>query len=274
MRPLLNTLFSALLFASIAWAQEGDVPADADKDRLDYMTARLNALSITETAGTRQSAQLREAPLMTWQNPISGANGGVFVWLIRERPVALSKVHVNDRKRHYVEASVTLRDGLEWREASARIWTPEACTAVVCPTADLAAPRETPAGRLQQMRSLAERFEIEDQWGEGQPETYHLRLLARPLYRYSAPEECVLDGAIFGYSQGTNPEAVVVIEAVTSDSGTGWECRISRLTGYALTARRDGEVVMEAPRIIRTTRTANFRKVYERPSPYPFSVPD
>jgi hypothetical protein len=122
------------------------------------------------------------------------------------------------------------------------------------------------------MRELAGSLEIEDQWGEGEEELYQLRLLPRPLYRYEAPAEQVIDGAIFGYSQGTNPEAVVVIEAVETDSAREWRCQVSRLTGYAVTARRNGDVVLEVPKLNNTTRTTSFRHVYERPVPYPFQV--
>ena len=261
----------AVLMAATASAGDEDPPA-TDDSRLECLVNRLHELVLEETAGERRPAELKTTPLMTWQNPISGANGGVFLWTIAGRPVALSKSHVNDRKRHYVESSITLRDGLQCTQAGSAIWVPENSTSVVVPVTDLPPLRETRAGRLLQMRDLAGSFEIEDQWGEGQQELYQLRLLPRPLYRYEAPAEQVIDGAIFGYSQGTNPEAVVVIEAVETDSGSEWRCRVSRLTGYAVTARRGGDVVLEVPKRNNTMRTSSFRHVYERPVPYPFKV--
>jgi hypothetical protein len=271
MHRILLTLVAAAMCASLAAADE-ESPAGADDNRLEYLVQRLQAQAIAETGGERRAAELQPSPLMTWQNPISGANGGVFVWTIAGRPVALSKTHVNDRKRHYVESSITLRDGLQCTQSGSAIWVPEGSTAVVVPVTDLAPARDTRAGRLLQMREVAESFAIEDQWGEGEEELYQLRLLPRPLYRYEAPAEQVIDGAIFAYSQGTNPEAVVVIEAVETESGSEWRCQVSRLTGYALTARRRGDVVLDVPKMTKTTGTSLFHNFYQQLSPYPFEA--
>jgi hypothetical protein len=92
------------------------------------------------------------------------------------------------------------------------------------------------------------------------------------VQRLQSQTEHVIDGAIFGYSQGTNPEAVVVIEALETDSRSEWRCQLSRLTGYAVTARRNGNVVLAVPKLNNTTRTTSFRHVYERPVPYPFQA--
>jgi len=256
---------------NVVWAED-ETPAAGDNSRLDYLVQRLRAQTVAETGGEQRTAELQASPLLTWQNPISGANGGVFVWIIAGRAVALCKAHVNDRRRHYVESSITLRHGLQCSQSGSAIWVPEESTAVAVPVTDLAPPRETRAGRLLQMRELAGSFEIEDQWGEGQEELYQLRLLPRPLYRYEAPAEQVIDGVIFGYSQGTNPEAVVVIEAIETDSGREWRCQVSRLTGYALTARRRGDVVLDVPKMNNTTRTSSFHNLYQQLNPYPFEA--
>ena len=42
---------------------------------------------------------------------------------------------------------------------------------------------------------------------------YELRLMPKPLLRYSNPKEKLLDGAIFAFSYGTNPELLALIEA-------------------------------------------------------------
>jgi hypothetical protein len=271
MSRFLLAFVPTMLIVASGWSDD-ESPAESDNSRLEYLVQRLQTQSVTEVTGERRAAELQTSLLMTWQNPISGANGGVFVWTIAGRPVAVTKSHVNDRKQHYVETSIMLRDGLQSTQAGSAIWVPEASTSVVVPVSDLAPPRETRAGRLLQMRELAGSFEIEDHWGEDQEELYQLRMLPRPLYRYEAPMEHVIDGALFGYSQGTNPEAVVVIEALESASGSAWRCQVSRLTGYAVTARRNGDVVLEVPKLNNTTRTSSFRHVYERPVPYPFKA--
>lgn len=278
MRPLCVLAF--IVFGIEPQFAAAETPPAAKDDRLDYLVQRLGELEFRESDGERRSAELQDSPLMTWLNPISGANGGVFVWTIDGRPVALTKTHVNDRKRHFIESSITLREGLRCTKGGEVLWEPDGMTAVDVALRSAAPPRPTAPLRLAQMRQIAGKFEIEDRWGEGagdeDGEIYQLRLLGRPLYRYAAPDEGIVDGAIFGYSQGTNPEAVVVLEAVRDESTgeTDWRCVVSRLTGYAVTAALDGVTVLDVPYLNQTNRTSPFRHFYQRLDPYPFDSTD
>ena len=73
-------------------------------------------------------------------------------------------------------------------------------------------PSDNKAVRLRQMKELASRFSstLVDVNSDDRQE---MRLLSRPLYRYEAPVDNLMDGAVFGLTaNGTNPDAILVIE--------------------------------------------------------------
>jgi hypothetical protein len=96
--------------------------------------------------------------------------------------------------------------------------------------------------------------------------------LSTPLHRYSSPDAGVIDGAIFGYAQGTNPEAVLVVEAVSSSQGNYWEAYPVRLSGYAIKGWLDDQQVLDVPYLQKTPGNLPFFHRYERPQPYPFPM--
>ena len=75
---------------------------------------------------------------------------------------------------------------------------------------DAPTPADDEAGRLRQMRDLARRFSAREFW-DGR--TYALRLLPHPIDRYADPASGLVDGTIFTFANGTNPELLLLIEA-------------------------------------------------------------
>lgn len=267
--PALVALLVVLLVPQLTCADDA-APRD---DHLAYLVKRQQDYQLRRDEDNAL-AVLREQPLIRWENPISGANGGVFVWTIDERPVAMTKCHVNDRKQHYVESSVVLSGGLRLQQRGQEIWSPKQSALKEIATNALWNPAMSSVGRLVQMRKLAAEFEIEDQWGEGDGELYQLRLMPRPLYRYVSPSNGVIDGAVFAFVQGTNPEAMILVEAVQEDDAARWRCCISRLTGYAMVAFRNGSAVYKVPKLHGPGTNSGYRHHWEKPVPYPFTIPE
>src|SRR5438132_886597 len=77
-------------------------------------------------------------------------------------------------------------------------------------------PALTAAARLTQMRQWARRFAATERVNDGSIEC---RLLSQPIDRYQSATEKIVDGAIFAYANGTNPELAVVFE---SDGERWW----------------------------------------------------
>jgi len=101
------------------------------------------------------------------------------------------------------------------------------------------------------MRSLAHDFSASTK--DRNDRLWELRLLTQPLYRYQSTDPEVLDGALFAFvtSAGTDPEAVLVVEARKPASGGNsiWHFAIGRFTDLALSVRLKGKEVFAVPRV-------------------------
>src|SRR5262249_61861977 len=88
-------------------------------------------------------------------------------------------------------------------------------------------------------------------WSGDNADQERVRLPPRPLYRYDltnarGPDPDLLDGALFAYVQGTDPEAVLVLEAVGTAEKAGWQYAFARATSGGLEVKRGKEVVWTA----------------------------
>jgi hypothetical protein len=101
---------------------------------------------------------------------------------------------------------------------------------------------ERPARRLAQMRELQRRFSAHERATvEGRIE---LRPLTSPLHRYEQKEQNVIDGAIFAFANGANPEVLLVLEAHRENAQEAqWRFGFAQMTGEATTAELDGKTV-------------------------------
>ena len=68
--------------------------------------------------------------------------------------------------------------------------------------------------RLRQMRHYAGEFTSDQTRRDGI--TRDNRLLTQPIYRYRGTESPLIDGAVFVFAQGTNPEVYLLLEAYRS----------------------------------------------------------
>lgn len=101
-------------------------------------------------------------------------------------------------------------------------------------------PADTAAKRLAQMRSLARRISAVEEYG-GRSIT--LRLMPQPIDRYADTNANILDGGIFAYANGTNPELALLLEA----SDKGWSYGVVRVSLAQLKVSLDDELVLTIP---------------------------
>jgi hypothetical protein len=110
-------------------------------------------------------------------------------------------------------------------------WEMQAGSADFRPVPDCDPPVTDRRRRLLQMKDMIRRFSaIELENRKREPAREQLRLLARPLYRYETESDQILDGAVFCYVHTTDPEALVVLEAITNGDKTHWEYAFARRT--------------------------------------------
>ena len=72
-------------------------------------------------------------------------------------------------------------------------------------------------------------------------------MLPTPIARYGEPKAEVVDGAVFAFVIGTDPEAFLFLEARTGEHGPEWRYALAPMTVYALKGTYRGKAVWELP---------------------------
>jgi hypothetical protein len=128
---------------------------------------------------------------------------------------------------------------------------------------DIESPRGTAVTRLAQMRQISATFAAtEDFKASSRDETtsrYQLRLLPRALYRYADEESGVIDGSVFAFVHGTDPEAFLVLEAIDRDGERSWRYALAPMTCWAVQVTHNDVEVWSVPeRLNDRTVEANY----------------
>jgi hypothetical protein len=183
--------------------------------------------------------------LLQWSNPVVGSiHRSVFVWTAKGRPEVVASIYkwYGPRNFHLGVEFHSLANGPVVAErAGGVVWSPTEPGLAYAPVPGAPAPADSPAQRLRQLRALAKEFTASEVDREGV--TRELRLLTQPVYRYESTDPAVLDGGLFAFVEGTDPEVFLLLEARRRDGGYGWDYALARMNGVALrVVHRDREV--------------------------------
>ena len=248
---------TALALATAARAQAPDAKAgDAESDRATLAIALAKRAAAEYTirpaavgGGTSAPLMLRPEPVLKWSNPVAGSiHGAIFVWTTDGRPEVIASIYkFFEPARHLgVEFNSLAAGPLTASRDGKDAWHPARAGVEFRPIPDAPAPAGTAAGRLRQMRALAEPFAAAETDEAGV--TRDLRLLTQPVYRYSGAGAA--DGGLFAFVQGTDPEVFLLIEARRADGGgPAWHYALARATYLALKVTRRGQPAWDAPLI-------------------------
>lgn len=188
-------------------------------------------------------------PVLRWANNQRGSEDGVTVlYVLGGRPLAAACVYPWLKRLEHGFESLS-REKIIARRDGAVVWQPQqpGVTFADIPAADVPAA-ERPA-RLRQMKSLADKFSATLLgWKTDNSDREELRLLTRPLYRYDPKEGPVIDGAVFAFVMGTDPEVLLLIEAVKEGDDVKWQYAFARRTSGELEGRLGQQVVWHARR--------------------------
>jgi hypothetical protein len=197
---------------------------------------------------------LKPVPVIRWRNVARGQEGEAMmvVWAHNGRPVAMASIYPWQGKMVHEFDSLSTGTKLFAREKDKTIWTPESAGVEFKEVPKAPVPAKTAVDRLRQMKTIAEGFKATmTGWSADNSDQEALRLLPRPLHRYDLagvkePDPKLLDGALFAYVQGTDPEVVLVLEAITADAKTEWKYAFVRATSGGLEVKLGDEVVWTA----------------------------
>jgi hypothetical protein len=214
--------------------------------------------------------ELKEEPVLRWTNPVqSDGAGEVYVWTDRGRPEAVVSIYRfvgNSGKpglHHEFHSLSTAR--LVGRGEKGRNWSPDQAGLEFKPVPDAAQPASSPTGRKRQLRDIADQFQADKT--DRQEVQRTLRLLTQPLYRFESAHDDVLDGALFAFVEGTDPEVLLLIEARQAGDGHQWQYALCRLNSVRLQAKYKDRSVWDVPAI-------EYREYTRRDRPYSvFNIP-
>lgn len=74
-----------------------------------------------------------------------------------------------------------------------------------------------------------------------------LRMMSRRIYRFAAEKAGIIDGALFAFAEGTDPEALLLLEAARGvGDSPRWQYTLVRMTSRPLEAELDDRPIWSA----------------------------
>lgn len=199
-------------------------------------------------------------PIYRFEDPArTFSGGGVWAFQNNGRPVALVTVALEKGTNgalQWVEeltllSSEPIRADVSTPQRLWR-WQPPPVGFRIAPMAPAPPVADDERTRLRQMRELARRFKAFEFWTPTRAkvtERYALRLLSQPVYRYRDPSAGIIDGAIFLFAYGQNPEVALVIEAGRDKAAApSWSYGVGRLAAARLLIWLDDREVADSER--------------------------
>lgn len=248
--PWLAVLLAALHFAICLSAQEEAEPAsDARQDSLRAATEYMRQMELREEMGQTLVERI-ERPLLTFGDKTrDNSSGTVWSWRKGGRSLAFLEVYRGADAQGRWTNAVTLTSQLlvTLKTPNDVSWRPERAQITAQPIDDAPPPDRKANIRLRQMKELARRFTAHEFWDPNNSR-FELRLLVQPALRYDASEAKVHDGAAFFLAHGTNPEIVLLLEAIGDDNTLRWHFSAARLGSAELHLAFDGKEVWKQDR--------------------------
>lgn len=259
----LNVFLASLLVAcaadSIARAQNAE-PASAptaaaatpedDNSVLKQAAAHMGAMRMRRIDKS-EVVELVDRSLLTYGDAArANQNGSLWAFGKTGRPLAMVELYQGTeevpRWVHAITLTGTGRVSL--KTPIATTWQPESTQIEPAALARGGPPHEKEAMRLRQMKVLARRFTAHEFW-DPDNSRFELRLLVQPVHRYSDPAAGIQDGTVFVLAHGTNPEVLLLIEAVGKTVETSsWHYSLARLGSAELHVELDDAEVWKRDR--------------------------
>src|SRR6185437_3588620 len=256
-RPFIVS-FVLLLTAAVGWSQKkADPPPTAEAIEGAYKISLAGATEYEFRIGKDEKdkpLELRREPVLRWSNPArSDIQGCVFLWTREGRPLMVGSLHQWFKPRTawglimQHEFHSLAEEPLSARFHGTPVWKTEDAGVKFVDVPNAAAPAAEEVQRRLQLRKLAKEFSGIARYKD-EPGDVELRQLPRPIHSYSAPNQGILEGGLFAFVRGTDPEMFLLVEARGKDAATArWKFAGTRMTTQAdLRLQRGDKPVWEA----------------------------
>ena len=241
----LLAFLAATLAATPGSGQQQPVEAPDEspaKRRLEAMRRALDELQVTSTAIKSPAAlKFGKAPLLRYSDQTRRLLDAA-VWRLGEtgRPTAFVILELRPGEGAEVlsyEFCSLASEPFAMESALGIKWSPAGAELKMLSLDGAPQPAASPRARLAQLRQLAQRFAAREVRHE---EPIACRLMPQPIDRYSDIEAGIVDGAVFTFANGTNPELGLLLEC----SDKAWSYGAFRLSAAALVAELDGKTFL------------------------------
>ena len=241
------------LLVSLLLAGQADSPAAAEAVQAKEQQAKWNAhyaktaaeYEIARGKEGKEKLKLQTEAALHWSNPVreGETNGSVFVWTHDGRAEVVGTIFSylvrgdpSQRLMAHSFQSLSQQPLAGQRPGRAGGWSLEGAGIQPRPIPGVAPPAASRAGRLAQTRELVRDFSATTMLEGVEQE---LRLLTQPLHRNEKSTGDVLDGALFTFVTGTDPELMLVIEARPTEGSDkpAWHYAVGRFTDLTLKLR-------------------------------------
>lgn len=180
-----------------------------------------------------QTEPMQSHVVMRWPNNVRGTRDGATVLLTDGgRPKAACCIYTwQGNELHYGLGSLSTQPVTA--EVDGKVaWRPKDSGIEYRPLPGAPAPAGNAALRLRQMRELSRRFG--SRYVENATTSDELRLIPKPIYRYELGkpngDSELIDGAVFAFAQGTDPESLLLIESRRAENGPQWHYATAKRT--------------------------------------------
>ncbi|MDA1055423.1 MAG: hypothetical protein O3C40_33915 [Planctomycetota bacterium] len=232
-----------------------------DDVNLPEQAARIaEALQLTTDAATGYEFEVSDGPprklafhsasILRWSNPAAGElYGNVFVWTHEGRPEVIGSLyqwyspHTHGAHEFHSLATTSLSGARDEKV----VWKSDQPGVQLRRLPEQQAVADTPPARLRQMREAARQFTIVKT--DREEVSQEMRLLPQPVYRYPKDGSLVLDGGVFMFVQGTDPEVVLLVEARENGERWEWQYALARMNSVRLVAKYRNREVWRVERL-------------------------
>ncbi len=249
---LCRTVLLFVLLVEPSPSPEGGGVQSSAAQRLEFAKRAAQGYQFRSHDAASRKVTLLPNPLLRWNNTIVREDDGMlFLWTQRDngRPVAAAQFFLADGIWHHEFQSV-IAETIEARDSRGDwLWGPAQPDLHWQALNSVSEVGDSAAQRLRQMKLLAGQFTAAVDQDAAFESSEQLRLLTTPLYRYTSSDEGIIDGAVFAFVQGTNPEILLVVEAL--DAGASrrtWRHGFARMSCFNLRVYRDGKTVWSKER--------------------------
>ena len=237
----------AALVAGSARADDDEV-AEAAKRFLPYAEATAAKYELKTAGGRPLKLEAGGKSLLRWTNPLTESknHGELFLWTDRGRPAAVLSMY------EYSGTTGVVHEHYEWislalgpiQATGPRNWSPAIAGIELKPIPEAPPPADSPLRRLGQMRDLSADFTADKTSRQGV--TRPIRLMNQPLFRYEPGDEKVIDGALFAFVEGTDPDVFLCLEARLLNEKPTWHYGLARVVRLPVAASYKGKPVWTA----------------------------